>query len=187
MVMMKRDVGDLCLQGKLITPEQLQEARDIQSREGGEIGAILLREGRITPIQLLQARAHLHQLKPVDVTTANIDSSAVNVVPSHVARRHGVIPLVKQNDTLVVAVSDPTNVLALDELKSSSGLRVQMVLGDKTAIEEAIEKHYGAGTAGADGGDGAGGGSAETGMSSINAALAEYKPAGGGALDSETA
>jgi type IV pilus assembly protein PilB len=183
MVMMKRDVGDLCVTGKLITPEQLVDVREFQARAGGDLGDILVQQGLITSIQLLQARAHLHGLKPIDVATTNIDVSAVNVVPSHVARRHTVMPILKQGDGLVVAVADPTNVLAIDELKTSSGLKVQLVLGDKAAIEEVIAKHYG-------GGDGTGSAAAtspERGMADINSALAEYKPTGGQALDAETA
>src|SRR5262245_29839653 len=141
MAMMKQDVGELCVQAKLISPEQLQEAREVQKGTGQDIGDVLVEQGRINATQLLQARARVHGLRAVDVGAAPIDSGAINVVPVHVARRHCVIPLVKQGDGLVVAVTDPTNVLALDELKSSSGLKIQMVLGSKEAIEAAIEKH----------------------------------------------
>src|SRR5262249_46291997 len=143
MAISKRDVGELCLQGKLISAEQLQEVRELQQRSGGDIGDILVERKLITPIQLLQARAHLHNLKPIDVSTAPIDSGAVNIVPVHVAKRHTVMPIMKQGDALIVAVTDPNNVLAMDELKSSSGLRIQPVLGIKDAIEDAIAKHYG--------------------------------------------
>lgn len=192
MAIARRDVGDLCVQGKVITAEQLQEARDAQKRSGGDIGDVLVNMGHLTPVKLLQARAHMHGLKAVDVATAAIDSSAVNVVPSHVARRHNVIPIIKQQDgSLIVAVSDPTNVLAMDDLTRSSGLRIQMVMASREAIEEAIAKHYGAESAN---GGGAGGGGdlpvdAGSGFADINAAVGEYMPSGGmgSNLDSETA
>src|SRR5437016_9844162 len=103
-MMMRRDVGELCVQGKIITPEQLQEAREIQGQQGGDIGEILVQQEMINPIQLLQARAHFHGIKPVDLGSVNIDASEVNVVQPHVERRHGEISVLKMvTDKLIDA------------------------------------------------------------------------------------
>ncbi|MBI3910648.1 MAG: Flp pilus assembly complex ATPase component TadA [Armatimonadetes bacterium] len=178
MVMMKRDVGELLLQGRLITAEQLAEARQIQQQEGGDIGYILVDRGFCTKFCVCQARAHLQGLRAVDLSTIQIDTSAVNVVPAHVAQRHKAIPLQKRGDFLIVAMAEAGNVLALDDLQAASGLRVQAVLALPEQIDQAIEQHYGqvAEAAPAPGGMQleVGGG-----IGGIQQALAEYQPIGG--------
>src|SRR5262249_10965551 len=138
-----RDAGSLVLGGRLITPEQLEEVRRVQERTGGDIGEIMVERGLITPVQLLQARAHLYGLKPIDGRTAPGHRAAGAQVPERIARQHYVLPIHQHGDLLIVAVTDPTNVLALHDLRSASGVRIQMVLGEREAIDEAIAKYYG--------------------------------------------
>src|SRR4029079_10178096 len=88
-------------------------------------------------------------LQYVDLTTFTVDSSAINVVPSHVATRHNVLPIQKTDRVLTVATSNPGDVFAQDDVRLASGLQVQWVVASPDALQEAISKHYGGAPRGA--------------------------------------
>ena len=141
--MARRDIGELLLQAKMVTPEILQQARGIHEKSGGDLGNVLLDMGVDRPA-VFKAKAHMAGVRFVDVSTFQIDPSAVNVVPAALANRHKIMPLAKKEDQLVVAMVDPTDIMATDDLKMATGnLKVTHVLGDPDAIEAAITRHYG--------------------------------------------
>jgi hypothetical protein len=133
---------DLDDDGRLITPEQLAEARAEQARTGGEIGEILVQQGLIMPLQLLQARAHLHGMKPAELERMEIDPEAVALIPAEVARRLTVVPIQLQGDRLVVATANPPGSAAADELREHAGTRIEFLLATREAIETALARHY---------------------------------------------
>jgi len=184
MVMMKRDVGELLVQGRVITAEQLAQARQIQQTNGGDIGEILVSQGHCTRFHVLQAQAHLAGTRAVDLTQVRPDPSAINVVPANVAQRHRAVPLQKRGDILLVAMAEAGNVLAIDDLSRASGLRVQVLLALPDQIDEALKQHYGQATevAPASGGVSLG----DVGEGSIAQALAEYQPVGGAGTEDDT-
>jgi len=150
MVMMKRDLGELLVEKRVITPEQLQKARHTQqTTRNSDLGRVLVDLGFITETVALQAKAAAQGLQYVDLTTFSVDSSAVNICPSHVATRHNVLPIQKTDRVLTVATSNPGDVFAQDDVRLATGLQVQWVVAAPDALQEAITKHYGGSTAGA--------------------------------------
>ncbi|HUV03740.1 MAG TPA: ATPase, T2SS/T4P/T4SS family [Armatimonadota bacterium] len=143
MVAMRKDIGELLLEAKAITSEQLNEAKETQKVAPGDIGQIIQDLGFADAKQVLQARARQLNIPFVDLTTQKIDPAAVNVVPEHVARRHKVMPVRKESNRLSVAMSDTQNIMALDDLGAvTRGLQIVPVLAMPDAIEDAINRHY---------------------------------------------
>ena len=150
MVMMKRDLGELLVEKRVITPEQLQKARQVQqTTRNSDLGRVLVDLGFINETVALQAKAASQGLQFVDLSTFSVDASAVNVVPGHVATRHNVLPIQKTDRVLTVATSNPGDVFAQDDVRLASGLQVQWVVALPDALQEAITKHYGGSTGGA--------------------------------------
>jgi type IV pilus assembly protein PilB len=150
MVMMKRDLGELLVERRVITPEQLQKARQVQQQtRQSDLTRVLVDQGFLTETQALQAKAASQGLQYVDLATFSIDASAVNVVPPHIATRHKVMPIQKRDNRITVATSDPGNLFAQDDVRLASGLQVQWVVAAPDAIEEALHKHYGGSAGGA--------------------------------------
>jgi len=143
MVAMRKDIGELLVEAGVITPDQLGQAKDTQKAAPGEIGQIVVDLGFATAKQVMQARARQLNIPFVDLTTQRIDPSAVNIVPAHVVRRHKVMPVMKNGNRLVVAMSDTQNLVALDDLRSvTKGLQITPALAMPDAIAESIERNY---------------------------------------------
>jgi type IV pilus assembly protein PilB len=144
--MMKRDVGEVLLQGKVISQEQLNQAREIQQRTGADLGKVLEEQG-VNPFHVLQAKAHLAGMKAVDLTKNNPDLGAVRLVPPHTAQRHQVIPVTRVKDqtgqdVLILALADPSNIVAVDDVRMACGMKVQPVLAFPDQVADAISKFY---------------------------------------------
>jgi len=184
---MRRDIGDLLVQGRVITQEELTQAREMHEKTGGDLGDVLVENFKVKPFQVLQAVAFLHKMKPVDLLQHPPEPSAINLVPPHVAQRHNVVPLMKSKDqtgaeALVVALADPSNIMALDDVRQACGLRVQPMLAMASQVEDAIAKHYGAAAAEPAAGNGAAASAMEpAGMAAVDmkSMFDEYVPSGG--------
>src|SRR5436853_675997 len=114
MVMMKRDVGELLAAKQIITPEQLQKAREVAKSTRGDIARVLVDLNFASEKDVLEAKAEASGTRFVDLPTFTIDPSAVNVCPAHLASRYNVIPIVKDAKMLTVAMADPGNIMAID-------------------------------------------------------------------------
>jgi type IV pilus assembly protein PilB len=184
---MRRDIGDLLVQGRVITQEELSQAREMQEKTGGDLKGILIEHFKVKPFQVLQAEAFLYKMKAVDLVQHQPEASAVNLVPAHVAQRHNVVPLMKTKDpagseSLVLALADPSNIMALDDVRQACGLKVQPVLASPEQVADAIAKHYGAATAAAPATNGAATTAVEPagmGAGDMKSMFDEYMPSGG--------
>ena len=152
--MARRDVGDLLLEKGIINEAQLNEARVSQKSTRGEIDQILVDLEYATDVEVKKARAEIEGMEYVDLQSYPIDNSAVNVVPVTIAQRHSIMPLTKNGQRLIVATHNPNNVMAIDDLRISTGCDVQLVLATAQGIEDAVSRYYG----GTGGGNGDGGG-----------------------------
>jgi type IV pilus assembly protein PilB len=144
--MMKRDIGEILFQGKAISQEQLTQAREIQQRTGADLGKVFEEMG-VNPFHVLTAKAHLAGMRPVDLAKNNPETSAVNLVPGHLAQRHQAIPVTKikdqtGTDVLVVALADASNIMAIDDIRMACGLKVQAVLASADQVASALTKFY---------------------------------------------
>jgi type IV pilus assembly protein PilB len=189
MVMARRDVGELLVQMRKVTPEQLQKARDQQRTNGGDLGKILQEMGVVDDRALLEARAALAGLKFVDLSSFNIDPSAINVVPAQICVRHKVVPIAKTDRVLTVATPTGNDLMAVDDLRRASGLQVQLVMATEEAVDEAIARHYGGSRNGSSGSGvpSTGGDAAEGFGSAFTEAIEKYGPGSSMPMDEETA
>src|SRR6266571_1996529 len=136
-------LGDLLLKAKLITQDQLDAALKSQREEGGKIGEALVRVGAVTENDITETLSQQLGVPSIDLASFEIDPAVVKIVPGDVARKYGVLPVNKTGATLTIAMGDPTNVFAMDDIKFMTGYKVEPVVASEIALRAAIEKHYG--------------------------------------------
>ena len=136
-------LGDLLLKQKLITQEQLEAALKLQREEGGKIGEALVRVGAVSESDITETLSQQFGVPSIDLAHFEIDPAVIKVVPGEVARKYGVLPVNKTGATLTIAMGDPTNVFAMDDIKFMTGYNVEPVVASEIALRKAIDKHYG--------------------------------------------
>lgn len=189
MAMTRKDIGDLLLEAQVITPTQLSEAREVQKAAPGDIGQIISDLGFTDAKNVLQARARMLNLQFVDLTTQKLDPSAINLVPESIAKRHKVMPIMKNGNRLMVAMAEQ-NIMALDDLRTATrGMQIVPALAMPDAIEDAIDRNYkSADSSGGNNGDSLpttnlGSTSIGTGLAGIQDAIDSYRTVDGAADD----
>jgi type IV pilus assembly protein PilB len=136
-------LDELLLARGLLTSEQLEEARLQAAQRGRSVGRVLIELGFVSEAGLVAILAEQLGLEFVDLSEASIDPSAVGMVPEPTARRHNCIPLrVEDGRTLVVAMSDPANVVAKDDLRAMTGKDVRVVVATKADVMSALNRNY---------------------------------------------
>jgi type IV pilus assembly protein PilB len=136
-------LGDLLLKQKLITQDQLETALKLQREEGGKIGEALVRVGAVSEGDITETLSQQFGVPSIDLAHFEIDPAIIKVVPGEVARKYGVLPVNKTGATLTIAMGDPTNVFAMDDIKFMTGYNVEPVVASEIALRKAIDKHYG--------------------------------------------
>ncbi len=136
-------LGDLLLKAKLITPDQLEAALKSQREEGGKIGEALVRVGAVNENDITETLSQQLGVPSIDLASFEIDPAVVKIVPGDVARKYGVLPVNKTGATLTIAMGDPTNVFAMDDIKFMTGYNVEPVVASEVALRKAIARHYG--------------------------------------------
>ncbi|GAC1609468.1 MAG: hypothetical protein NVS3B26_10860 [Mycobacteriales bacterium] len=137
-----KQLGDILLEGGHVTPEQLAGAVEEQRRLGRSLGRVLVDLGMLTEGQLVAALATQIGLKFVDLTDYAVDGSAVSRVPDMVCRRHNALPIGYEDGRLVVAMADPANVFAVDDIRSMTGMEVKPVVATKSDVIAAINRYH---------------------------------------------
>ena len=135
-------LGEILLSQNIITAEQLQVAQEQQQRTGKMLGRILVDQGALTEPQLVSALATQIGLPFVDLSDTVIDGSAVGRLSGGVARRHHVLPLGIEDGHLVLAMADPANVVARDDVRSLTGMDIRVVVATRHDVDAAIERAY---------------------------------------------
>ena len=143
--------GEIWVQSGRITREQLEDALVEQHRTSKRLGEILVQRGQITARDIEEARASQMDVPFCDVTTVLVDEQAVALVPPHIARSYGLLPISATGGRLRVAMLNPVDLEPLDLLQRRTKLRPEPMLAEANALMEAIEAHYGAATATANG------------------------------------
>jgi type IV pilus assembly protein PilB len=140
-------LGEICLAHGWVTDEQVQQASDIQRQSNARLGRILVDMGAISEQQLSQALAEQWGLHYTDLADAAVDSEIARLIPSYLARRHGVVAVGRDGNRLRVAMSDPSNVVAIDDIRLLTGLEVDVVISSSADIDRAQSLVYGTGGA----------------------------------------
>jgi len=126
----------------LITKQQLSVAEVTQKNMGGDIGRILIKKGFVSEAQLLQFVAEKLKVPFINLSTVSIDPSAIKIVSLGLAQKYHFVPISKKDDTLTIAMADPLDLFALDEIRTSVKCDVEPVFASKEEIETAVKLHY---------------------------------------------
>jgi type IV pilus assembly protein PilB len=137
-----KQLGDILLEGGHVTPEQLAGAVEEQRRLGRSLGRVLVDLGVLTEGQLVAALATQIGLRFVDLSDYPVDGSAVSRVPDMVCRRHNALPIGYEDGRLLVAMADPANVFAVDDIRSMTGMEVKPVVATKSDVVAAINRYH---------------------------------------------
>jgi type IV pilus assembly protein PilB len=136
-------IGELLLKEKRITAEQLQEALNYQRQNGGKLGLNLIKMGFIKDEEMTALLSRQYGVPSIALAEFEIDPTVVKLVPADTAQKYQIVPLSRAGATLTIAMTDPTNVFAMDDIKFMTGYNVEPVVASETAVLEAIQKYYG--------------------------------------------
>jgi len=142
MVMARKSLGDYMIDKGYASPTEIEEARKAQSTTKGDLAKILVDLG-LNPKHVYESKAQEMGVPFVDLSVFKPEVSAINIVPQHVAKRHNVLPVKKDGNILWVAMADPNNITASDDLRLVSRCSVRGVLASPDEIEQAISRLYG--------------------------------------------
>ncbi len=148
-------IGELLLKEKRITPEQLQEALNYQRQHGGKLGLNLITLGHVRDDEITALLSKQYGVPSIALAQFEIDASVIKLIPAETAQKYQIIPLSRSGATLTIAMTDPTNVFAMDDIKFMTGYNVEPVVASEIAVIEAIQKYYGKAASAATGGPGA--------------------------------
>jgi type IV pilus assembly protein PilB len=135
-------IGDLLLKEKRITPAQLQEALNYQKTNGGKLGLNLVKLGFVTDDEITSLLSKQYGVPSINLAQFEIDSSVIKLIPADTAQKYQIVPLSRSGATLTIAITDPTNVFAMDDIKFMTGYNVEPVVASETAVTEAIKRYY---------------------------------------------
>ncbi len=136
-------LGEILLKESLITQEQLQKALDFQRTNGGKLGSCLTKMGFITDDDVTGVLSRQYGVPSINLKFYEIDPNVIKLIPQDTALRYQVIPLSRVGSVLTIAMTDPTNVFAMDDIKFMTGFNVEPVVASESAIGEAITRFYG--------------------------------------------
>src|SRR5512143_1461951 len=137
-------LGELLLKTKLISADQLAAALKHQKDSGMKLGETLVRLGFVTEEDITETLSSQFGVPSINLSHFEIDPNVLKLVPADVARKYNILPVNKTGATLTIAMADPTNVFAMDDLKFMTGYNVEPVVASEIALQHAIDRHYGA-------------------------------------------
>nr|WP_187434467.1 ATPase, T2SS/T4P/T4SS family [Paenibacillus methanolicus] len=141
--MKKKRLGDLLVESGVISEEQLQQALREQGKTKQKLGDLLISQGYITEQQLIEVLEFQLGIPHVSLFKYQIDPSITQIIPESLARRYQAIPLQKEGGKLLVAMADPLDYFAIEELRMSTGFRIEPAISSKDELQRAIARHYG--------------------------------------------
>lgn len=134
---------EVVLELGLVSEDDVKRAAEVQKETKERLGAILVRQGILTERQLLEALQAQLEIPLIDLAKENISSRMAAVLPQNIARRHGVVPVRLEGETLYLAMKDPLDFMAVEEVKAASRCRVIPILAAFNGIERAMQELYG--------------------------------------------
>ncbi|MBI2882950.1 MAG: Flp pilus assembly complex ATPase component TadA, partial [Candidatus Methylomirabilis oxyfera] len=135
-------LGEMLVRASLITPQQLDDALAVQKSAGGRIGSILVKLGYVSEEEIASFLGRQYGVPPVDLSKATIDPAILKLVPAEVARKYLLIPLGRSGGALTVAMADPSDIFAIDEVRFITGHNIQPMVAPDTSIQNALNRYY---------------------------------------------
>jgi type IV pilus assembly protein PilB len=135
-------IGELLLKEKRITPEQLQQALNHQKANGGKLGSNLVQLGLVKDEEITALLSRQYGVPSINLAQFDIDAAVIKLIPADTAQKYQIVPLSRSGATLTIAMTDPTNVFAMDDIKFMTGYNVEPVVASEGAVIDAIQKYY---------------------------------------------
>ncbi len=135
-------LGEMLVRANLITPEQLDEAIALQKTADGRIGLILVKLGYISEEEIASFLGRQYGVPSVALGTVKIDPAVLKLVPAEVARKHLLIPLSRSGSILTVAMADPSDIVAIDEVRFITGHNIQPMVAPNISIQNTLNRCY---------------------------------------------
>src|SRR5229473_1747067 len=135
-------LGELLVRENLISIQQLRKAQEEQQKNGTRIGSALIKTGAIEESKLTDFLSRQYGVPAINLKDFDIDPEIIKLVPKDVAEKHLVIPVNRAGPSLIVAMSDPSNIYAVDDLKFLTGYNIEPVVASEVSVREAIERYY---------------------------------------------
>jgi type IV pilus assembly protein PilB len=140
---MSSRLGEILIKENLITSDQLRQALEHQKASGGRLGTCLMKLGFISDDEITGVLSRQYGVPSINLKYYEVDANVIKLIPQDTAVRYQIVPLSRVGSTLTIAMTDPTNVFAMDDIKFMTGFNVEPVVASETAIAEAISKFYG--------------------------------------------
>ena len=140
---MSAKLGEILVRENLISPQHLREALDYQREHGGRLGYNLVKLGLVSDDMITAVLSRQYGIPSVNLDLFQIDEHVLQLIPQEVAQKYSVLPLSRVGASLTLAMVDPTNVFAMDDIKFMTGLNVEPVVVAEASIQLAIAKYYG--------------------------------------------
>jgi type IV pilus assembly protein PilB len=138
-------LGELLVREKLISLTQLRHAQDEQQKSGNNLGYTLAKLGYVSDDEITSFLSQQYRVPTINLDEYEVDADVLKLVPKEPCERHRVLPVSRTGNALIVAMADPTNLNAIDDLKFLTGYNIEPVIASETSIHAAIEKYYNAG------------------------------------------
>ncbi|MBI5167838.1 MAG: type IV-A pilus assembly ATPase PilB [candidate division NC10 bacterium] len=135
-------LGEMLVKANLITEEQLRKALAQQETSGGRLGANLVKLGFISEDDITSFLSKQYGVPSINLSHFDIDSAVIKLIPSEIAQKHMVVPISRTGNVLTVAMADPSNIFAIDDIKFMTGFKVEPVVAAETSVKNAINKYY---------------------------------------------
>ena len=139
-------IGELLVEDNRLSQEELRNALEVQQKEPGKLGSILIRLGYVTEEDIAQALSKQFGYPSINLSKFDIDEKVLVLIKPEIARKHIVMPVHRIGSMLTLAMADPSNLFVQEEIRFSTNLRIQAVIAPETSIIEAIDKCYGSST-----------------------------------------
>jgi type IV pilus assembly protein PilB len=139
---MSAKLGEILVRENLLTPQQLREALDYQREHGGRLGFNLVKLGLVSDDMVTAVLSRQYGVPSVNLDLFEVDPAVLRLIPREVAEKYSVLPLSRVGATLTLAMVDPTNVFAMDDIKFMTGLNIEPVVVSEAGVQEAIDHYY---------------------------------------------
>lgn len=135
-------LGELLVRNQLISDNQLANAISEQKKQGIRLGAALVKLGYVQEHDLASFLSKHYGVPSIDLSEFDIDPAVISLIPEEVAQKYQLVPINRAGATLIVAMSDPSNIFAIDDIKFMTGFNVEVVVAAEAAIKDAIDQYY---------------------------------------------
>ncbi|MCK4536455.1 MAG: type IV-A pilus assembly ATPase PilB [Desulfuromonadales bacterium] len=135
-------LGELLVRNKLIDEKQLAKALEDQKASGGRLGASLVKLGYLQEEDLAAFLSRQYGVPSINLSEFEIDQSVIQLIPTEVVQKYQLVPVNRAGATLIVAMADPSNIFAIDDIKFMTGYNVEVVVAAEACIKQAIDKYY---------------------------------------------